>query len=87
MGCISVFYTLFCSLEDHRLLDPDNTSDLFCLHYIFFPCLEHSLSVFQESYNKHSLGTAGNKTPNQLWTLGMAMCSRDDAAVHGIEEN
>ena len=87
VACISVFYTLFCSLEDQGLLDPDDTSDLFCLHYIFLLRLQHSLSVFQESYNNHSLRTAGNKTPNQLWTLGMAMCSGDDAVVHGIEEN
>ena len=36
-GCISLYYDLFCSLEDEELLDPLNNEDLFALHYIFIP--------------------------------------------------
>ena len=79
--CVSVFYTLFSSLEDQDLLDCNSTTDLFCLHYIFL--LRHALN---ESYNHHSLRTAGNKSPYQVWISGMATIMGDDAAVHGLEE-
>ena len=87
VACISVFHTLFLSLEDQGLLDRDDTNDLFCLHYIFLPHLNHTSSVFQLSYNHHSLRTAGNKILYQLWISGMAMCYSNDTAVHGLEEN
>ncbi len=35
--CLSLFYHLFCSLEDHQLLSPDDNVDLYCLHYVFLP--------------------------------------------------
>ena len=87
MGCIALFYTLFQSLEDQGLLDRDNNNDLFFLHYIFLPRLNHVLNVFRESYNHHPLTTASNKSPYPLWISGMAEQSSDDAAVRGVEED
>ena len=84
IGCIALFHTLFLSLEDQSLLDPDNAQDLFCLHYVFLPRLNHALL---SSYNHHPLRTAGNKSPYQLWISGMAECSGDEAAVQGLEES
>ena len=37
MGCVYLFHTLFHHLEDANLLDPTNSRDLFCLHYVFIP--------------------------------------------------
>ena len=87
VGCIVLFHTLFLSLEDQGLLDPDNPKDLFCLHFIFLPRLNHALSTFISSYNHHPMRTTGNKSPYQLWISGIALRSGDDAAVQGLEEN
>lgn len=87
IGCIALFHTLFLSLEDQSLLDPDNAQDLFCLHYVFLPRLNHALNMFLLSYNHHPLRTAGNKSPYQLWISGMTERSGDEAAVQGLEES
>ena len=87
MGCISVFHTLFLSREDQGLLDPEDCKDLFCLHFVFLPRLNHALNLFLSSYNHHPLRTAGNKSPYQLWITGMAECSGDSAAIQGLEED
>lgn len=46
-GCISSFYMLFYELEDNNLLCKDDILDIFCLHYIFLPRINHQLSIFQ----------------------------------------
>ena len=87
MGCISLFYTLFHLLEDMELLDPTSSVDMFSLHYIFLPRINHSLEVFRQSYSHHRLRTANNRSPYQLWISGMATSSGDDAAVQGVMED
>lgn len=87
VACIALYHTLFLSLEDEGLLDPGSDMDLFCLHYVFLPRINHSLNVFRESYNHHPIRTAGNRTPYQLWIGGMTERSGDDAAVQGLDEN
>ena len=42
VGCIVLFHTLFLSLEDQVLLDPDNPKDLFCLHFVFLSRLNQA---------------------------------------------
>ena len=84
-GCISVFCTLFYTLEDAELLDRESTTDLFCLHYVFLPRLNHQLRIFQESYGHHPLRTAGNRSPYQVWISGMLLRNGDSAAVDGVE--
>ena len=87
-GCISVFYHLFYMLEDMRLLDPCNADDLFALHYIFLPRINHALNIFRESYSHHRLRTAANQSPYQLWMVGIMACDHDgDAdALQGVLE-
>ena len=67
---VRLFYRLFYYLEAKGVLDPINEMDLFCLHYIFLPRINHSLKQFQEGWNHHGLRTAGSKTPYQLFTAG-----------------
>lgn len=57
-----VFSELF---ERCGILDPLNEVDIYCLHYIFLPRVNRPLEEFHESWNDHSLSTAGNLTPNQ----------------------
>ena len=65
------FYKLFKSFENRRILDPDNDFHLFCLHAVFLPRINHCISCFVDMWNHHKLRTAGNKTPLQLFVIGL----------------
>ena len=65
------FIELFRYLEENEVLVPDSESDLFALHHVFLPRIQNSLDEFRNAWNSHKLSTCGNKTPLQLWTLGM----------------
>ncbi len=84
MGCVSLFYSLFYALEDNGMLEPTSNVDLFALHYIFVPRINHHLDVFRESYSHHRLRTARNRSPYQLWIGGMTERSGDNAALQGV---
>ena len=83
-GVSSFLYTLFCTMEDMGMLNPASDTDLFALHHVFLPHIDHSLNVFQESYSHHRLQTVGNRTPYQLWISGLPERSGDDLAVEGV---
>lgn len=69
--CIGVnFYDTFRMLEEQGKLDSLNEVDLYCLHYVFEPRINSSLQAFVESWNNHTISTAGNLTPNQLFVQG-----------------
>jgi len=78
---ISLFYDLFMSLEYNGYLDPDNEDHLFCLHFIYIPLINDSLSKFVNSWNNHKVRTAGNKTPIQLFIMGMQQIGNDPGTV------
>ena len=59
----------FRSLENEKL-DSLNEIDIFCLHYVFLPCINNTLQSFVESWNNHALSTENNLTPNQLFIRG-----------------
>ena len=54
-------------LESESALDPSNETDLFCLHHIFLPLLNKSLSEFVAAHNNHKVSTEENKTPVQIF--------------------
>ena len=58
-------------MEQNGILESTNIIDLFCLHYIFCPRINHQLSLFVEAWNHHRLCTEGNWTPQQIWVNGM----------------
>ncbi len=84
MGCVSIYYEIFCSLEEDGMLDSDNTLDLYSLHYVYLPRINHHLQEFQMSYAHHRLRTERNQTPYQLWTRGLLQETGDPAALQGI---
>ena len=86
-GCIATFYFLFYELEDSELLDRDDPVDIFCLHYIFLPRINHQLSVFKEMYSHHRLRGSGNKSPYQLWISGISSVRDQNTVIHGIEND
>ena len=86
-GCISLYYELFYMMEDDDMLDPSSDTDLFALHYVFLPRINHQLDIFRQSYSHHRLRTANNHSPLQLWIRGLAQESGDDAALSGVLED
>ena len=48
-GCIILFYNIFYYLEDNFQLDVNNECHLFCLHYVYLPKINSSLSKFVQA--------------------------------------
>ena len=64
---IAQFKGMFYQLEFEGALDRSNKIDLFCLHHVFLPLLNKSLSEFVAAHNHHKLSTEENKTPVQIF--------------------
>ena len=58
---------MFHALQAEEKLDE---VDIFCLHYVYLSRLNSALKTFQESWNNHTISTARNLTPNQLFIQG-----------------
>lgn len=69
--CVTIlYYRLFYFMESEGTLDPVSERDLYALQYVFLPRINRSLHSFQEGWNHHSIRTAHNRTPYQLFTFG-----------------
>ena len=77
-GCICFFYNFFYFLEDIGILDICDPLDLYALHFIFLPVIQTQLDVFKEGWANHGLRTEKNRTPLQLWVLGLNEMYSDD---------
>ena len=66
----TTFVSIFQYLEAQNILNAENESDLFCLHYVFIPRINASLEGFRRAWNYHPLSTEGNFSPIQLYTSG-----------------
>lgn len=71
MGCLYVYYSVFYFLENNGYLDVSSEIDMFCLHYVYIPRINRKLRNLASAWDNHPIGTAGNKTPNQLWISGL----------------
>jgi len=60
-------------MEHCHELNPDNETDLFCLHYTFKELLSNEIRLFTESWNNHGVRTERNLTPIQLFVGGLHM--------------
>ena len=54
---LSVFREEFHQLESEGLLDLFNETDLFCLHYVYLPRINRSISEFIAAHNNHAVST------------------------------
>ena len=68
-------------LEHEGQLDPDNEIDLYCLHFVFLPRINRSLTQFTEMWNRHKLRTAHNKSPIQLFISGLQDVVRENNII------
>lgn len=90
------FKQLFWFMEEENLLDEQSETDLFCLHYVYLPRIEHSLKEFVNQWNFHKLSTMGSRSPMQLWNMsyieGFNYLQEDPNYVdheelYGVDEN
>lgn len=69
--CTYIYHQLFSKMENQGLLDADDEMRLFCLHYVFIPRINRDLHDFSEAFNNTPMRTERNKTPVQLWNMGL----------------
>lgn len=85
----SVASTYAAYMEQEGILNPDTDADIFCLHYIFIPRINNSLSSFKEAWKNHPLSTEGNRSPLQLYTggsLGNPLFEEEvDLTTYGVD--
>ena len=63
----STYHNIFYQMEATGLLDPDDDNDLFVLHCVFLPRINHSLNEFTRAWNVHPLRTERNWSPRKMW--------------------
>ena len=88
-GCIIVFYELFYFFEDTGLLDKENIVDLYALHMAFLPLIQQQLDSFRYGWANHPLRTEGNRTPQQIWIIGLQLMNSANSmhdSVTGLSE-
>jgi len=83
-SCLYIYYSVFYFLEETGRLDVSNSIHMFCLHYVYLPRINQHLHNFIMSWNDHRIRTAGNKSPNQLWILGLDQTNMD-ALITGMQ--
>ena len=67
-------FTSFCLKEDEGglgLIDLDRDDHLWALHYVFMPRVNFFLEEFARQRNLMPLESEGEKTPTQLFAMGM----------------
>ena len=78
---LSVFYNLFSALEEESLLKVNNEEHLFYIHYVYKAVINQMLSNFKNSWLNHKIRTARNKTPLQLFIMGMQQIGNESSVV------
>lgn len=68
-------------MEDCEALNPDNDIHIYALHFVFLPRINNALDKFVAAWNCHGVSTAGNRTPVQLWMLGMNSVAQSNLTV------
>ena len=85
IGVGHFFYTLFYQIEENGILESTSIINLFCLHYMFLPRMNHQLNLLVEAWNNHPVRTEGHWTPEQIWVNGMISEDNDrNTAVRDI---
>lgn len=79
---IGLFAEAFRGLEEDNSLDRLNDIDLFCLHYIYLPRINESLTSFTHGWNNHRISTEHGRTPLQLHVVGLL--TEDQAPINAV---
>jgi len=70
-GVIKLYHGLFYHLEQLGVLDPNNETHLFCLHFVFLPRISQHLAAWTRAWNCHPMRTEHNSTPLEIWSRGI----------------
>lgn len=85
------YYKLFNYMEDHKILDINNSVHVGCLHYVFSSRINKDLKDWVTAHNNHPIRTEGNATPKQLWYRGSTINSKRDLTainnIYNLDEN
>lgn len=65
------FKDLFLFMENTGILDSTNPLHIRALHHVYLARINRSVDEFISQWNHHSLRTMDNRSPLQLWTIGM----------------
>ena len=84
IGVGHFFYTLFYQMEENGILESTSVIDLFCLHYIFLPRINHQLNLLVKAWNNHPVRTEGHWTPCQIWVNGVI--SQDNSGNTAVRD-
>ena len=66
------YQNIFYFLENQALLDPLDEIHLHSLHYVYLPRINKALKEMSNVWAFHPLSSAQNRSPNQLWHLGLS---------------
>ena len=70
-GVTGLYYELFHYLEEIGELCVNNENHIWALQYTFVPRINHALKSFADGWNSYPLSSERNRSPEQLWILGM----------------
>lgn len=65
-------------MEENQLLDPDDETDIYALHYIYLPRLNITIDQFVMQWNNHPLSCERGYSPLQKWTEGFYTHAQSD---------
>ncbi|XP_058878279.1 uncharacterized protein LOC117399326 [Acipenser ruthenus] len=69
---VEPLYKEFYDLEDLSILEADNDVHKACLQLVYLPEINKRLQLFRQGWNKHKIRTERNRTPEQIWSDGLA---------------
>nr|XP_020470597.1 uncharacterized protein LOC109968583 [Monopterus albus] len=83
---VSAYYKgLFLFMENVGLLDSTDPLHIRALHHIYLPRINRSVDEFKNQWNHHSLRTMENRSPLQLWTVGMLQLPQHQRQPHVVQ--
>ena len=84
VGVIKFYHDLFLYMEAIGVLDPDDETHLFCLHFVYIPRINNHLEQWTGAWINHSICTADNLNPLQLWMEGILQANEDVSNVDEV---
>ena len=84
VGVIKFYHDLFLYMQTIHVLDPDNEIHLFSLHFVYVPRINYHLQQWTGAWMNHSIRTADNLSPLQLWMEGMLHTNADISSIDEV---
>lgn len=77
LTAILIMNIFFSEMEYLMILDTNNETDIFCLHFVALPLICRTLEEFRLAWNNHKLSTEKNMSPNMLFHVGLSMLHKE----------